>query len=129
MQAHSSKQVSSPHNYNCSFTTNYAGIPPHPLHFQWGSQDMYGHFIVWMLDSPRNGSGSPAQPFLQSRGAQQGDFLWKRSQMSALEKCLLPSYLDQMTALQILVSTHRLPMQHYYWVFLVLELNFMTPES
>lgn len=41
------------HNYNWSFSTNYTGVPSPPA-LLMGSQDMYGHFGLWILDGPSN---------------------------------------------------------------------------
>lgn len=50
------------------------------------------HFGLWVLDSPRKGSDSAAQPLQQFHWAQQEAFPSSRARISSLEKCQVPSY-------------------------------------
>lgn len=115
--AHSFKQVSSQPSYNCSFTTNYAGIPSPPAlpmgvsrrvqalwsvdigqSQQWTCTDtlMCGCWTV-----PAIGLAPLPGPFLQSHGAHGEAFPSDRAWMSALEKYLSPNYLEHATKLQL----------------------------
>lgn len=92
-------------------------VSPHPLCFLQGSQGMYRHFGLWILDSPSNGWVQTlwctdvvqsqqwfwfhSWPLLQSHRAHQEAFLSDRAWMPALVKYLSPKYFEHATKLQL----------------------------
>lgn len=90
---------------------------PHPMHFLWGSRDTYGHFGLWILDSPSDGHvqdtlmygcwtipamGLAALPGLSCSSIGHWEaFPSDRTRMPSLEEYMSPNYHEHATTLHL----------------------------